>query len=132
MTLGQSYEEARSIRRKLRKEGEKEISILESIAAEKRKLSNELSETAAAIDIHQKLAFSYSYRIDEAYDQLIALMSDDTISDEEFEAQKSIIQEQIDRLEFVFNNAILSWVRSTVRYDLLSKSIVKLENLSSQ
>lgn len=121
------YEEARSIRRKLKKEGEKKPSKAQELHSKKLKLSQELLEAQSAINIAMQNAYSFSNFIEEDLLELELLETNKDLSPEEKARQIEIVKEKLLNHQYIFDKTISTWVNNAVKCDSIQKTILHLD-----
>ena len=128
MVTEPQYEESRSIRRKLKKDGEKEPTPQEIALSKKMQLSKELLEAVQAAQIAENDARFYSFAIENDLTELLRLQSDQTLTDAEKENKLDTLQAQLNNHEFIFSKSVSTWVSNARKSDNLKKVIAEIDS----
>lgn len=123
----EQFEEARSIRRKTRKEANSPISDEEKSCCKKTKIEREIDELITAIDFAHAEAEKYNLKLKELKEKLRKTLYSSELDLDEKARRVTQIKSQQENCEFIRKQAISRWAKLTDKKNALEKELREIK-----
>lgn len=120
------YEEARSIRRKTKKEGKSELSDAEKRNSEKLRVEKELEEAITAEKIAETEVQNFNQKISEIKRQIRSTLYDSDLKVEEKARTIAGYRKSQENCEYVVKQATAKWARLTNKREALERELADI------
>lgn len=119
------FEEARSIRRKNRKDGKSQIGEAEKCVDDTVVIKRQIEEIDAAIEFTHKEAEKCTVKLNELKQELGKVLYSSSLGLEEKARMVTDINSKMENCRFIKNQAVAKWIRLTNKKKTLEKSMLK-------
>ena len=122
--MQEQFEEARSIRRKNRKDGKSQIGEAEKCVDDTVVINRQIEEIDAAIEFTHKEAEKCTIKLNELKQELGKVLYSSSLSLEEKARKAADINSKMENCRFIKNQAVAKWVRLTNKKNALKNSVL--------